>query len=627
MFFSLPLLAEVDRHFIEALYKPSSVKDFRLSPSGDNAITIYSEDGIDYIDVYDLNARTGSNIQVAGSEKVKFRTLRWIDNDSVIVYWNDARKDRSTVFHLNYEENEISIAKRFDFSQSGAVINHLPEEDNTIIFAKYSTDIGFQDFYKLQLLDENSEKNYFNKKNKLNINIKNVTDWAFDSKKELRFVESKQNEEFVYYYREPDSNTWLETARRPESDLNVFFALDDNNRLISLVKKNENRRVVAYLDPATMKQSEIAYEDPLYDISAPLLGKNNELIGVALIKQGAAEQVYFDSTKNRIKELVQQKKQHENVYIIASNLENTRFILLGSKNGHHYKYYDYNLLSDSLKFTKDPRPWLKKIEFSKAHTLNITKPDGAVIEAYLSMPAKVVGKVPLIVNPHGGPFGVRDYKYENETEILTHHGFAVLRVNFRGSSGFGTDYIDSAKQGLGTIIEEDIYQSLKYVLSRFSIDENKVCSYGISYGGYSTAMLLAKHPDVFKCGVSFAGVFDLNLQINEAKRFSQYRDGLDEYFKNYIADIESEPELQKQKSPVFHAARLKAPLLLIHGTDDSIVDIEQSYRMHHALEMNGIKSELHIFDEFVHGFRNTEDRVLFFEKIIPFFEKNLKTIE
>lgn len=617
-----PLSAEINSEFIKDLYQPSNVKDFKLSPSGRYAAAIYHERDFDFIDVYDLTTRQGKNIQVGGSQKVRFKTVEWVDETTVLVYWNNRVNDKIAVFHLDYVDGNISVEKKFDLPIHGNVLNHLPEEENTIIFAKRSANFGYQDFYKVDISEEKTSEQLSVKENKLPLKFKNVTDWAFDRNNQLRFIEIKKEEEFIYYYLKQDSNKWIETARSAESELNYFYAIDNQERLIALVKKDDDRRIVAYFDLNNMQQIEVAYENPLYDVSAPILDVHNELVGVRLVNQGASEQFFFDESLENIKKIILQRRGNQRAYIVDSNLNRDKFLLLASKNGFHFKYYDYDLVSDKLMLTKDPNPWLKKLNFSDTKTFNIPKSDGTVVEAYLSLPPNTKTNIPLIVNPHGGPFGVRDYKYDNETEILAAHGFAVLRVNFRGSSGFGDNYIDSAKQGFGTIIEEDIFQSLEYVLSRFPIDKNKICSYGISYGGYSTAMLLAKHPDVFKCGVSFAGVFDLNLQINEAKRFSLYRDGLDEYFKNYIADIESEPELQKQKSPVFHASKLQAPLLLIHGTNDSVVDIEQSYRMHYALQAHGLDSELHILDEFIHGFRNTEDRVLFFEKVIPFFEES-----
>jgi len=506
----------------------------------------------------------------------------------------------------------------------GRIINPLINNGNKVIFAQFAKEgIGFGRFYQLDLSEEKKRREYFVKKNRLPIKLNNVTDWAFDKNNNLRFVENKTNSNFIYWYQNPETNKWFKIAEKRADEIKQFFMLDSQERVLALIKENDDKAALAYFSTKNLDLLEIVYSHPDYDVESPILGMQNELIGAIIINDGVRQEIFFDQDFERVQADILSLNNLNTGYIVDSSADRNRLLVLGSKNGIHFKYYDYNRTTKKLKFTTDPRPWLKNVNLPSTVTEKLTK-DQNTIEAYLTLPLeKPVNGYPLLVMPHGGPFGIRDYKIDNEAIYLAHKGYAVLRVNFRGSSGFGKKFIDSAKLGTGTIIEEDIFFALQRIIEKYPINEKRMCSFGTSYGGYSTAMLLAKHPNLFQCGISFAGVFDFNLQMNESKRFTSYREELDNFFKEYIADIENSPELQKTISPIYYADKIQVPLLLLHGDKDEIVDYEQSYRMHHALQQKNKISELKILEGFPHGYRNLKQVEEYFSIVEEFLQRNL----
>ncbi len=210
----------------------------------------------------------------------------------------------------------------------------------------------------------------------------------------------------------------------------------------------------------------------------------------------------------------------------------------------------------------------------KFHTTSASaiKPATVTIEGYLTVPEGSKDKpLPTIIFPHGGP-GVRDYAgFDYWTAALVNESYAVLRPNFRGSSGYGYDFANAANKGWGLEMQDDITDGTKWLIENGVADPDRVCIVGASYGGYATAMALVKEPDLYRCGVSFAGVMDLKRLVQHYRNFVNSR-----LVKNQIGD---DCDDLKERSPYYRVEEIKAPLLLVHGEDDRVVDVVQSPEM------------------------------------------------
>ena len=248
----------------------------------------------------------------------------------------------------------------------------------------------------------------------------------------------------------------------------------------------------------------------------------------------------------------------------------------------------------------------------------ITVRDGKTIYGYLTRP-EGEGPFPLIMHPHGGPYGPRDrWGFNEEVQMLASRGYAVLQVNFRGSGGYGKDFMYSAFQQWAGEMQDDLTDSVRLAIDSGITEEGRVCIYGASYGGYSALMSAVKEPDLYACTAGYVGVYDLELMTKKGD--IQRRDeGLD-YVKEAICDT---PASCKAGSPITYLDRLKADVMIIHGKDDQRVPFAHAEVLRDELDKRDIDYEWLVKAKEGHGFVNVDNREELYKKLLAFFDRNI----
>ena len=248
----------------------------------------------------------------------------------------------------------------------------------------------------------------------------------------------------------------------------------------------------------------------------------------------------------------------------------------------------------------------------------ITVRDGKTIYGYLTRP-EGKGPFPLIMNPHGGPYGPRDrWGFNREVQMLASRGYAVLQVNFRGSGGYGKDFMYSAFQQWAGEMQDDLTDSVRWAIDSGITEEGRVCIYGASYGGYSALMSAVKEPDLYACTAGYVGVYDLELMSKKGD-IQRRDDGLD-YINEAICDS---PASCKAGSPITYLDRLKADVMIIHGKDDQRVPFAHAEVLRDELDKRDIDYEWLVKAKEGHGFVSVDNREELFKKLLAFFDKNI----
>ncbi|MBY5992684.1 alpha/beta hydrolase family protein [Ferrimonas balearica] len=284
-------------------------------------------------------------------------------------------------------------------------------------------------------------------------------------------------------------------------------------------------------------------------------------------------------------------------------------------------FYLYDSKANSVSFLMKSRPWVDPAQSAEVRPIEFQARDGMTIRGYLTLPQGVEAKnLPLIVNPHGGPHGERDWwGYNSETQLLASRGMAVLQVNFRGSGGYGGNFEHAGYRQWGAAIQHDIIDATRYVIDQGYADKERVCIYGASFGGYSALQSAILEPDMFACSVGFVGVYDLALMYKEGDIQDH------DYGLRYLDKVLGRDEAElKAYSPVHHVDKLKAPVLLIHGKEDERAAIEHADRLAAALKAKDHPFEYIVMKKEAHGFYNEENRTEMYETLLGFFETHLK---
>jgi TonB family protein len=265
-------------------------------------------------------------------------------------------------------------------------------------------------------------------------------------------------------------------------------------------------------------------------------------------------------------------------------------------------------------------PYMKLIDqpMSEVKPVRYEARDGLSIPGYLTLPRGREAKgLPLIVMPHGGPF-VRDrYAFDPMVQLLASRGYAVLQPNFRGSTGYGRDYVEKGYGQMGLKMQDDLDDGVAWLAGDGTVDPKRVCILGSSYGGYAALWGAIRNPEIYRCAVSFAGVTDVAGILKYDSKFLLAR----RYFKQHRKKIEGEQKRDLAAvSPLQQADRLKVPVLIAHGEQDSTVPADQSRKLVAVLKARGAPVQSAFYSEAAHGFSSSAESLDFMKRVEAFLE-------
>lgn len=253
--------------------------------------------------------------------------------------------------------------------------------------------------------------------------------------------------------------------------------------------------------------------------------------------------------------------------------------------------------------------------------ISFTSRDNLTIHGYLTVPkGKEAKNLPVVVNPHGGPWYRDAWGFNPEVQFLASRGYAVLQINFRGSTGYGRRFWEASFKQWGKQMQDDITDGVRWLIEQGIADPASVAIYGASYGGYATLAGLAFTPDLYACGVDYVGVSNL---FTFMKTIPPYWKPYLEMMYEMVGDPEKDKTEMEATSPAFHVERIKAPLLVIQGAKDPRVNIAESNQIVEALKKRGVGVEYIVKENEGHGFANEENRFVVYEAMEQFLKKHL----
>jgi dipeptidyl aminopeptidase/acylaminoacyl peptidase len=304
---------------------------------------------------------------------------------------------------------------------------------------------------------------------------------------------------------------------------------------------------------------------------------------------------------------------------VSVTADSSKVLLRVNSDRNPGAYYLLDEATKKLRPLVPARRWIDPRLMAPVAPVTVKASDGLQIPAYLTArDGQKTRQAPLIVLPHGGPVA-RDYwGWDNEAQLLASRGYAVLQVNFRGSYGYGQDFETAGYRNWGTRVMQDIAEATRWAIAEGIADPARICIYGGSFGGYSALMSAAREPDLYRCAAGFAGVYDLEEQTSDSgAAFSVLgRAILEDWYGTDKAALRAD-------SPITHAARIKAPVFLAHGTSDTTVLFSQSKAMRKALDAAKKPYEWHEYSGEEHGWHKDENAVDFYTKLLAFFDKHI----
>lgn len=288
-------------------------------------------------------------------------------------------------------------------------------------------------------------------------------------------------------------------------------------------------------------------------------------------------------------------------------------------------YHLYDFEERTLKFLAENRPWVKPEEMAEMQVIEFTARDGMPMQGYLTLPQGSDGKnLPTVVHPHGGPWARDGWGYNPTIQFLASRGYAVLQVNFRGSTGFGFQHQLASRKQWGQAMQTDISDLLAWAVDQGISDPERVCIFGASYGGYATMAGLTFSPELYKCGINYVGVTDLVVFQQTAP---DAWEGFMDYIIEMVGDRKKEREFLEQWSPSKNAHKIEAPVFMAYGQRDPRVHIDNLKVMEKALKKQGKKKgvdyEVMVKSDEGHGFAKQENQYDFYGRVETFLAEHL----
>ena len=284
------------------------------------------------------------------------------------------------------------------------------------------------------------------------------------------------------------------------------------------------------------------------------------------------------------------------------------------------EYYLFDRRTKKAEFLVAAQPLIDASRMAERRPIEFKSRDGLEIHGYLTLPPKrEEKKLPLILLPHGGPQGVHDeWFFDPDAQFLASRGYAVLQVNYRGSGGRGDAFYRAGDKQWAKGMINDMIDGVRWTIAQGTTDPARICVYGGSYGAYAAMMTTIAEPDLFKCAVGYAGLYDLPMLLkgDTAKRSQRA-------FNFWAEVVGTDPELLKNDSLTYLADKIKVPILLVHGEQDLTTPKAQAEAMRDALTKAGKPFEWMMVPKEEHGFYAEKNRIAFYEKLEEFFTRNI----
>ncbi|MCG8434870.1 MAG: prolyl oligopeptidase family serine peptidase, partial [Gammaproteobacteria bacterium] len=278
-------------------------------------------------------------------------------------------------------------------------------------------------------------------------------------------------------------------------------------------------------------------------------------------------------------------------------------------------FYLFDRDSGEIRYLFSVMPWIDPEEMHEKQAIRLKARDGLELHGYVSLPKSRAGKpAPMIVIPHGGPHGVRDYwQYDPEQQFFTSRGFAVLQINFRGSGGYGMPFERAGFGEWGLKMQDDVTDATLWAIEQGYADPDRICIHGGSFGAYSALMGVIREPDLYKCAVGYAGVYDLKML---AESFNWNKGKWMKWYNQAVLGADKQ-EL-KARSINENVDKIKVPIFLAHGKKDVIADFEHFKVLTDALEENDVSLQTLVEPREGHGFYDVDNRVRFYSEVLKF---------
>ena len=606
----------------------SQLRGARLSPDGSHFAftTVVSEDL--FVTVFDAETLELADAVKVG-EQDDFNWFRWAGNDRLLIsmLMEDRRETYRYSRLLAVEVGSGNLAplilRRMSFN--GDNIVHI-DPDGKFVLVSMGQGIGaYPGVYRFDLdnLVAGPPEGVLVQRP-----ITGLVDWFADEKGVVRLGYGRQRGGRRHLeYRSSAADDFRTIARTRVDDEDAFeywnwtgLRSGRDSAFVFAKPEGSDRQALMEFDFATGQPGAVVFESADADVDSVSLDRDGVPLAVGYAGDNFRRE-WIDPEIREWKRQLAVALPGSRVSILGISEDRNRLLVLQSGSADPGALYVFTPGARNLALFAEYRPQVRAQNLSEPRSFRYEARDGTSIQAYLTLPrGRGESGLPLIVNPHGGPYGVRDWdEYDDMVQLLANRGYAVVQPNFRGSGGYGENFELLGNGQIGRAMQDDLDDVVAHLVARGTVDPERVCILGASYGGFAALWGAIRNPEIYRCAVSFAGVthFERQLHYNQDFLFGRNRGRWWDRVDGDQTDFDLD-----DVSPAVQVGRLTRPVLLVHGEEDEVVPYSQYELMVSRAERDGIELETLSFENAGHGFDKPEDEQAYYDAILDFLGRH-----
>lgn len=610
------VITPAKQYAVEDFFKNPEKSGFELSPDG--KYYAYMAPYMRRMNIFVQEIDKDSAIRLTSDTARDIAGFFWGNNNRILYLKDTGGDENFKLFGVNIDGSNLMGLTDFDKVRT-EIIDDLPEIDEFVIVGLNKRNPQVFDPYRLNI--NTGELTM------LAENPGNIQSWMTDHEGKLRLataIVDGVNTSLLFRETEADEFKTVLTTSFKETLSPQFFTFDNKN-IYASSNLGRDKQVIVEFDPRTGKEVKVLYENKDYDVDGLFYSKARKVLTAARYTSWKRERHFFDKEFEDMVSNLKKELGDIDFGFVSNNKAEDKYIIYSFSDKSMGSYYFYDKAANKLDKITDIGPWLDENEMASMVPVEYKSRDGLTINGYLTLPKGYTmdnaKDLPVVVNPHGGPW-VRDgWGFNPEVQFLANRGYAVFQMNYRGSTGYGRKFWEASFKEWGKKMQDDITDGVNWLIDKGIADKSRVAIYGGSYGGYATLAGVAFTPDLYAAAVDYVGVSNLFTFMNTIPPY--WKPMLDMMYE-MVGDPVKDSVLMKEASPVFHVDKIKTPLFVAQGANDPRVNKAESDQMVEALKKRGIEVQYMVKDNEGHGFGNEENRYDFYNAMEKFLAEHLK---
>ena len=596
---------------VRDFFRSPERSSFRLSPDGKTLSFLqpYQQRRNVFIQKLDAQGKPQGE-----PKQLTFETARdiagyfWKGNDHVLYVKDFGGDENFHVVSAAIDGSGVKDLTPYEKVQA-SVIDDLEDDDQHVLLQHNKRDSKIFDVYRVNVRTGSSEV--------IAENPGNITGWLTDHSGKLRVATTTDgvNSSLLYRDKEGDKFRTLLTTSFKDSVSPLLFS-PDNKLLYVNSNRGRDRSAIRTLDPATSKEGQVLFEHPEYDAGGLGYSRLRQKIQFYSVTTWKEERKYVDPVAEQRQAQLAKKLPGYEFGWQSSSKDETKWIVATYNDRTQGSRYFFDATTGAVTKLADIAPWIAEADMAEMKPITYKSRDGLTIHGYLTLPKGVPAtKLPVVVNPHGGPWARDDWGYNSEVQMLANRGYAVLQMNFRGSTGYGRKFWEASFKQWGLTMQDDVTDGVQWLIKQGIADPKRIAIYGGSYGGYATLSGITKTPDLYAAAVDYVGVSNMFTFMSSMPAYW-------EPFRKMLYEMAGDPVADKALltavSPVNNVDKIKTPLFVAQGANDPRVNKAESEQIVEALRKRGVSVQYLLKDNEGHGFHNEENQIEFYEAMIKF---------